>query len=184
MRIHPKQIRIIKMAQRQLGISDDDHHDALELRYGVRSSTRLSMDQANDYIDDLQSRGFVLTPTKPRKPNYRRPKTVKQGKNVVTLASPAEIDKVNNLVALVRWNVENGHQRFFEKRMGIKSGRVRTSNDAYLAIEGLKKLIDRQLATDFGPRWKEDIHFGHVTATQDVKEYLRLHHCDAKGLLL
>jgi len=62
----------------------------------------------------------------------------------VALATAAEIEKINAVASLVEWRFEDGLQRFLESRMGIKGGKVRTAEEAYRAIEGLKKMFEKR----------------------------------------
>lgn len=163
--IRPKQIKIIKMAQRSLGIDDATYRDILHESYGVDSCTRLSADQANALIDRFQSQGFKFEPKTPNRPWKQRshgnwgggkPRPVgkprSQGK-VVALASAGEIEKINAVASLISWRFEDGLQRFLEKRMGIKGGKVRTADEAYRAVEGLKKMFTHAMEANNGPDW-------------------------------
>ncbi len=58
--ITAKQIRIIKMAQRDLGMDDHAYRDMLHGQFGVDSCKALSADQATEMIDDLKRKGFEL----------------------------------------------------------------------------------------------------------------------------
>jgi hypothetical protein len=161
--IRPKQIRIIKMAQRRLGLDDATYRAMLRQGYGVDSCTRLNAVQADALIDRLQKQGFEFKPTKANRQwrkrthggGLRRPVgTPRQGKDkVVTLATAAEIEKINAIASLISWRYENGLQLFLERRMGIKGGRVRTADEAYRAIEGLKKMFEHAMEANNGPEW-------------------------------
>ena len=56
------QISVIKMAQGQLGITDDDYRSMLQERFKVRSCTKLTFNQAGILIEELQKKGFELRP--------------------------------------------------------------------------------------------------------------------------
>lgn len=162
----PAQVQLIKMGQRFLGIDDETYRDTLLVRYGVSSSLDLIQEQVTDLIDDYISRGFepVCKPFTPRKQQHPRPAShssrggsprppVPRDGNVIGLVRPEEIDKVNKVAALVNWRVNNGLALFLEKRMGIKDGKIRTSGEAYLAIEGLKKMFENQMKARHGEAW-------------------------------
>lgn len=164
--IRPKQVQIIKMAQRSLGLDDVTYRAMLRQGYGVDSCTKLNAVQADTLIDCLQAQGFKFEPKKPRQTWKQRshgtwgggkPRPVgtpRQGKDkVVTLASAAEIEKINAIASLIFWRYENGLQLFLEKRMGIKGGKVRTADEAYRAIEGLKKMFEHAMEANNGPEW-------------------------------
>jgi|GEM_PF-1137991 len=182
--INSKQITIIKMAQGQLNIDDATYRDMLEERYGKRSCTKLTYDQASAFIRELEGKGFTLVPNKkPKKEQLPRPASRKQthgfntvrpvardNDKVICLARPEEIDKINQVAALITWRVENGLALFLEKRMGIKSGRVKTAAEAYLAIEGLKKLFENQMKAQHGPNW-----WAMKFINKGITEYIALH---------
>lgn len=157
--ISTKQIQIIKMAAKQLGLDDATYRDMLWERYRVRSCTALDRRQADDLIDDFQKKGFHLQskrrPWPPVRGGTRAPRaqgTPREGK-VVGLASRDELEKIAALADLITWRAENGLALFFEKRLGIAGGRVRTAREAYLAIESLKKLFENGMKKQYGPDW-------------------------------
>lgn len=172
--INGKQITIIKMACNQLGIPREEEHDMLEERYNVRSCTKLTYDQASEFIRELELKGFVLIPnkktTRPRVVQPKRPAIHRDKGNVVALASRDEIDKINQVAALITWKVENGLTLFLGRRMRIKEGKVRTSQEAYLAIEGLKKLFENQMKKQHGPNW-----WAMKFINKGITEYIALH---------
>jgi len=156
--INKKQITVIKIAVRALDIPDEDYRDMLEDRFQVRSCTKLSYRQAMLFIRELEEKGFEL---RPRKNRVTRPKRSKQWRggiargngNVVALVCPDELDKINAVAELIAWQYADGLQRFLAARLKIKDGLVRTSQDAYLAIEGLKKLFENHMKKLHGPAW-------------------------------
>jgi hypothetical protein len=145
--IRPKQIQMIHIAKGQLGLDDDTYRDVLHGMFGVASSKELTAVQADELLDEFNARGFTISSRQPRP--SRRPK----GRNVVHLASQAEIDKLNAVAALIRWQYADGLQRFLERRLGIKEGKVRTAREAYLAIEALKKMFEGGMVKAHGPQW-------------------------------
>lgn len=156
-RISPKQKSIIKMAQHQVGMSEAKYRETLYDNFGVTSCTELTNEQANQMIDIMQAEGFVLTPRKKgwrnAAPHPGEKRTTKSGRNVVAMASAAEKSKLAAVAALIKWRNEDGLERFLEKRVKIKGGKVRTSRDAYLAIEALKKLFENGMMKIYGAEW-------------------------------
>lgn len=167
MNIRPKQIQIIKMAQRDLGLDDATYRTILHEAYGVDSCLRLTADQADALIDRFQARGFAFKPNRKRTTarkqwtqgqwggGKQRPVGTprKEPGKVVALATAAEIEKINAIASLISWRYENGLALFLEKRMGIKGGKVRTADEAYHAIEGLKKMFSNAMKANNGPDW-------------------------------
>lgn len=160
MKIAAKQIRIIKMAQRDLGIDDDTYREMLRERFGVSSCTRLSIDQANGLIDELQGMGFALRPKKQGWSEVRGGSKARTsgaprpcGDNVINLAGAEELAKLDAVAALIDWQYEDGLQRFLARRLGLSGGKVRTGRDVYRAIEAVKKLFENGMKKRYGADW-------------------------------
>lgn len=168
MKIRPVQIQLIHIAKSELKLSDDLYRDMLHGLFGAESSKDLSAEQADQLIDEFKARGFKLVPKHPRP--AKRPK----GKNVVHLASQAEIDKVNAVAGLIQWRAAGGLALFLEKRLGIKGGKVRTAGEAFRAIEALKKMFENTMKRQHGETW-------WLTQLDDpeVRRYIR-NHCPAE----
>uniref|UniRef100_C6E6S8 DUF1018 domain-containing protein n=1 Tax=Geobacter sp. (strain M21) TaxID=443144 RepID=C6E6S8_GEOSM len=175
--INGKQKTVIKMAVTALGIGEADYRDMLEERYGVRSCTKLSFNQASEFIKELEGKGFTLRPGKkpggkvatPR-PATPRPPISRSGGKIVGLATQGEKEKVDQLAELIKWREENGLQLFLEKRMGIKGGKIRTSQEAYLAIEGLKKMFANGMKKAYGAEW-----WVMPYTDPKINEFIRIH---------
>lgn len=157
-RIATRQIGIIKMAQHQLGMDDTTYRDLLRNEFNGKTSCKeLTATQANRLIDIFQEKGFILKPKKKgwnsAAPHPGERRTTKKGRNVVSMASRAELSKVAVVGSLINWKKENGQELFLEKRVGLKGGKVRTSQDAYKAIEALKKAFENGMKKFYGPDW-------------------------------
>lgn len=63
----------VKMAQKQLGISDDVYRDVLEERYGERSCTKLTLKQLDDFLRHLGSLGWKERTIRARKGDQAAP---------------------------------------------------------------------------------------------------------------
>ena len=170
----PAQVQLIKMGQRALGIDDETYRDTLFVRYQVGSSKDLIQEQVADLLDDYKDRGFVPLQSdsrsrKRQKQGYpSRPR--QNGGKFIAMATRDEIDKINQIAVLIAWRAENGLALFLDKRMGIKDGKVRTSADAYHAIEGLKKMFENSMKKQHGPHWWL-VKFENPR----IKEYIALH---------
>lgn len=178
LQINRKQITVIKLACTALQIDDVTYRDMLHDRYSVTSCTKLSYDQAGEFIRELESKGFTLKPNKNaasrpaklRQPTRPRPPIPRDHGNVIALVSQDELDKINAVAKLVDWREANGLALFLEKRMGIKDGTVRTSKEACKAIEGLKKMFENQMKAKFGKAW-----WRLIFISPDVREYIAQH---------
>lgn len=175
MSILPKQIRIIKMAQRQIDMDDDSYRCLLSDMFGedVSSCKQLTVDQANELIDEMKRKGFHLKTAYRRRVHRNRGvkrHTPRRAGNMVAMASQDELSKIDALGALIAWKYKNGQMLFLEKRMRIKSGKVRTADDAYQAIEGLKALFERQMIQRHGDDWADRWHDDPA-----IREYINIH---------
>lgn len=170
--ISAKQRTVIMIICNQFNISKTERAEMLQERYGKASTADLTSDQAGHFIKEFEAKGFVLKP-KGCRPHgaapTKRPAIPRTG-NVVALASPGELEKIDQLAQVVPWREENGLALFLGKRMGIKGGRVRTSKDAYLAIEGLKKMIANGMKKAYGPAWWQKTY-----SNPDLNEFIRRH---------
>lgn len=148
-----KQRQLIAIGCGKLGIDEDMRHEMLYVRFGVDSSTRLTRLQAAEFLRELGQRGFRIR----RRVAAPRPRTArtgaerKPGADVVRLASKEEIDKIQAVAGLIRWKYADGLDRWMAKRMGVQ--KVRTAHEAWLVIEGLKKMFENGMRRQYGPRW-------------------------------
>lgn len=161
--INRKQIQLIHIAKADLGLSEEIYRDMLA-GYGAESSKDLTAAQADALLDDFKAKGFRIVSRHPR------PARRAKGKNVVHLASQAEIDKLNAVAFLIRWEYSDGLQRFLERRLSIRGGKVRTAGEAYRAIEALKKMFENGMKKEHGERW-----WTITFADPNVEDYIRFH---------
>jgi hypothetical protein len=59
------QIKLIKIGQKQIGLSDEQYRDMLSDRYWKHSCTELTYKEASDLIDHFKTLGFAVTPPSP-----------------------------------------------------------------------------------------------------------------------
>lgn len=187
--ISAAQRTVIMIICSQFNISKAQRADMLQDRYGKSSTNDLSSDQAGHFIKEFEAKGFVIKPKKQglavsdqgsgkskaaphsRFPASSRPPIPRaKGEKVIALASQEELDKVKALADLISWRAEDGLQLFLQKRMNIKDGKVRTAKDAYLAIEGLKKMFENGMVKQHGKAWWL-IKFDNPA----IQEYIQLH---------
>lgn len=175
--INAKQKTVIKMAQGKLLIDDETYRGMLDEGYGVTSCTQLTFNQASGFIKELESKGFTLVfPDKGKSqgekmvpPKRLRPPISRTDSKLVGLATKRELEKVEQVAALIQWRIDNGLLLFLEGRMKIKGGRIRTSPEAYLAIEGLKKMFENGMKKAHGVSWWTG------TYSEAINEYIRIH---------
>ncbi len=174
--ISAAQRTVIMIICTQFGISKSERQSMLLERYGKASTADLSSDQAGHFIKEFEGKGFVLKPN-PKKSKAvarpsraPRPRIARVGGKVIALASQDELDKVKKIADLIEWRVVNGLQLFLQKRMSIRDGRIRTAADAYMAIEGLKKMFENGMKAKHGPAW-----WLMKFENPAVQEYVELH---------
>lgn len=156
---------IIHVAKGQLGLDDDTYRGIL-WDYGVESAKDLTKTQATLLIEDFVKKGFVTTCNNRQAPRKKRPR----GENLVHLANADELAKINAVAALITWEYEDGLQRFLARRLRLKNGKVKTSQEAYLAIEAVKKLFENGMKKAHGDKW-----WSMEFTQPEVMEYIRRH---------
>ena len=168
------QIRMIKSLQRN-NLDDVEYREILEKHFRVTSCTQLSQRQAGVLIDLFAKWGFFVQTPRRRVKRVERVKTVenvgvpprrdacpqkkagaprrpgKTPKNVVRLASREQHEKIAALAGLITWRVEDGLSLWMQKRMKVE--RVRTAREAFLVIEGLKKMFENEMKAQYGQNW-------------------------------
>lgn len=145
--IAKKQIQLIKIGQKQLGIDDKTYREMLQSKFGVASCTRLSRHQAGQFITMLVQKGFKITPQKKKRPAKPIPH---KGTNVIRIVSANEIQKINLLAYLIGWPQE-AQNKWMIKKFGFS--RVKTSFEAFQVIEGLKNVFENRMKKQHGKDW-------------------------------
>ncbi len=163
--IEARQIRLIKIGQKQLGIDDGTYRAMLKDRFGVASCTKLSKLQAGAFINELREKGFRFVWKANKRPGKPMPR---RSGNMVRLASQAQHEKIAAVARLIDWRIKDGLTRWLFKRFSIR--RVKTAQDAFLVIEGLKKMFENQMKREHGPDWME-----RVWDDPEVDRYIREH---------
>lgn len=168
-RITKKQIQLIKIGQKKLCINDDAYRDMLQEYFGVRSCTRLSFDQAGAMIELLKKQGFKIT-SRPHKAHRRKP-IPRKGTNVIRMISSEEKSKINVLAVLTQWKTRESFDRWLKNKFGIST--IRTAQDAYVVIEGLKKVFENRMKKAYGADW-----WRFEFSDPMIQEYI-IRHCPA-----
>jgi len=158
-----EQIRCIKTVQRRHQ-SDDEYHEMLEKRFKVTSCTQLTCAQGRRLIGlykDWRWTNFKRKKDERRTSNIehrtsnekkKQKPTPRQSGNMTRMVSPAQKKKIGALANMIEWRVKDGLTRWVSKRFSID--RVRTAQQAWQVIEGLKKMFERQMEKQYGPGWR------------------------------
>jgi phage gp16-like protein len=158
------QRQLIGIACGQLGIDKDIKADMLRERFGKESTTEISNVQAAVFLAELEKRGFRKV-TKKRPASGPRPR--RQG-NMVRMASPGQKAKIAMLGSLIEWRLKDGLTRWLMQRYSID--RVRTAQQAYQIIEGLKKTFEHQMESRCGKDW-----MNREWGDPEIGRYIREH---------
>jgi len=71
---------------------------------------------------------------------------------MVKMVSPSQIKKIGALADMIEWRVKDGLTRWLSKR--FKIDKIKTAQQAWQVIEGLKKMFERQMEKQHGPGWR------------------------------
>ena len=172
--ISKAQLRLLHIAPAQLGMDADDFKSVLKDLTGKTSRAELTGPEAGRVIDELVQRyGFEIRrkPGGDRPRNFRR-KAPRQNSTIIALPSTEETEKIAALTGLITWRVEGGYQAWLGKRMHI--AKVKTADEAYRVIEGLKKMFEHQMKKEYGADW-----WVKYWADPDIRTYIE-EHCPKK----
>ena len=164
--ITKEQIRYIKTIQRKHQ-PDDEYREMLEKRFGVTTCTQLTCAQAGRLIDLYIKWGWAGRGNPSWLP-AKRPKIPRQSGNMVKMVSPAQQKKIGALADLIEWRVKDGLTRWVAKR--FKIDKIKTAQQAWQVIEGLKKMFERQMEKQHGPGWR-DLNYNDSS----IKRYIGEH---------
>jgi len=132
-RITGKQLKLLWVLARQLGMTDELLHEIVFKGTGRKSLKELSVLEAKVVIDNLVEDGAKVT--KKRKPRRNLPE------NVIELVTGEQIRLIEYLVDQLGW--DDPRQLIgFNKRV-IKKERIGTTREASKIIEGLKAILNR-----------------------------------------
>jgi hypothetical protein len=142
-----KQKALIHMMAGSLGLDDAAYRSLIAAQCGgKRSAAELTYAEAERLIDYcVRVLGFKI---KRRPVNIcrllcaPRASRLPLPENVIKLASVWQMDEIERLRALVRWQYEDGYERWLRKF--VKVSVIKLSPQASRAIEGLKGIIKSQ----------------------------------------
>jgi len=129
----PKQIALVHLAAKQLGLDNDLYRTILKVRGGVESAKDLDRDGFERVMAYFTAHGFRSTWTK--RTFGKRP----------GMASPEQVDIIRRLWE--QWSGdtdESAINRWLERSYHISSLRFLTPSSASKAINGLKAMVRRR----------------------------------------
>jgi|ERR1700722_17988933 len=152
-RINDSKVRLIHVARRQLGLSEDDYRAVLSRVAGVASSKNLTDDGFRLVMEAFGRLGFVSTSA--RRESRRRGNSDAAGQSAAPtfgirpgMASPRQVEMIRGL-----WREFSGSQasdatlgRWLERTFHVSSIRFLSYDDAHKAIGALKTMKTRKAA--------------------------------------
>ena len=125
------------VAKKQLGLDDDTYRDTLELVTGKRSAKDMNDRQRVKVLEHFQTKGFDASPVKPKADGRKKLTGKYAGKLQALWIAGWNLGLVKNkddaaLLAFVKRQTGIDHTRF-----------LRDGDDAYKAIEAMKKWLER-----------------------------------------
>lgn len=147
--IDATQIKLIHIAQSQLGLPEDDYRLIIEgqTKGKKHSSKELTYFEADRLINYFKTLGFKIKARKSRTRPARVERAWKRTKrdfgNVYVLPSQAQLNMIETLKDKIAWHVEGGYLLWLKKYMKIE--RIKSDWEAEKVIEGLKGMLDHQI---------------------------------------
>jgi hypothetical protein len=148
MKISARQMRLIHVLSRQLGMDSDQLHEAIAGVTGKDSIKALTKAEANEVIDHLEKAGAKITRKKKSKSRKRAP-SLPPG--VVRMKSRAQMEPVSHdqlqliqaLESELGWADDPRRLRGLILKV-LKKRRIRTRLDGQKMIEALKNISPKQ----------------------------------------
>ena len=163
-----RQRQLIGIACGQLGIDKAIKADMLRERFGEESTCDINAAQADAFLSELKGKGFRIKRSGKGETSGKVSGGPRRQGNMVRMASRAQHEKIAAVARLIDWRVKDGLTRWLFKRYSIH--RVKTSQEAFLAIEGLKKMFEHQMEKEHGKQWMT-----RVWDDPEVSRYIREH---------
>ena len=130
-----KQIKLLWVLARQIGMDSDCLHEIIFWITGKESMKDLSVLEAKEVIDSLVQDGAKVK-KKRSLPRYLPP-------NVVEMVTPKQVQFITYLEKKLGWQDNPERLKGFLRRI-IKRESVRTKQEAIKVIQGLKNMVDRK----------------------------------------
>ena len=152
--INNSQKGLLKLAQKQLGIDDDDYRDKLQELTGVRSSQELTLQKFRIVMEEFQRMGFVKRPSRheftgyaARLKHWRDTAGTRPG-----MATPEQLARIETDWDGMRWywapkgfgNYLLSLRGFLKSQTGVSDLRFLKFSQAHNTIEALKNIIKRR----------------------------------------
>jgi phage gp16-like protein len=137
---------MVKIAQKQLGLTDDQYRNLLADKWGVDSCTKLTLTQLNELVDIFRGRGFTPKVTTDEKGRNRlSPRSSHKPQEDKVQADKIRAEWIaGHREGAVRDGSEQALQRFIRRTTGLVAGPdTLWPKQANAVIEGIKKIRER-----------------------------------------
>lgn len=141
--INAKQIKLIWVLAKQIGLDEDQVHDIIFQFTAKKSIKALSDLEINQLIEHFIRLGAQV--------KKRRPLSRNLPFNVVELVSQKQTRLVDILVDQLGWRDDPDRLKEFIRRV-IKRDRIVTKQDGMKVIEGLKGVLNKKRGEPFPPK--------------------------------
>ena len=124
---YTREIRLIHVAKRELGLDEDTYRDILKNYGGHTSSAKMTSQQRNQVLDRFKKLGFK----------------VKRKNTPVTRLTPQQKWKLEQLCKQRGWSdlADPALRKFIKRTTGMDDWRFLTPRDASKVITGLEKWV-------------------------------------------
>lgn len=134
-----KQLALIHIGKKRLGLDEETYRTVLRNVTSKRSAAQLTVDEAGRVIDHMVELGFRIEAKDDRRGRFRdlrgRP----------GMASDRELRLIEALWAeIARGDPKRTLRRFVWRMCRVSDVRFLTSQDAYVVIEAIKKMVERR----------------------------------------
>ena len=152
--INNAQKGLLKLAQKQLGLDDDDYRAKLHELAGVRSSTKLTLPKYRVVLDEFQRMGFVKRPGRHEFTGYAA--RLKHWRDAAgtrpRMATPEQLARIETDWDGMRWywapkgfgNYKLSLRGFLKSQTGVSDLCFLRFSQAHNTIEALKNIIKRR----------------------------------------
>ena len=146
--INAKQIKLIWVLAKQIGLDEDQVHDIIFQFTARKSIKTLSDIEVNQIIDHFIQLGAQV------KKRRKSPKELPL--NVVELVSQKQVQLVDLLSIKLGWQDDPERLKGFTRKV-IKRDRIITKQDGMKVIEGLKSILNKKKGEPLFPKTREAV---------------------------
>lgn len=164
-----RQKSYIHTLERKMAIDRDTYEAVIaSVCPGKTSSTQLNSLQASAVIRRMEKLLGIENKNYTVRKTARKSRRPPLPKNVVRMASAQQKAKYAAMKILLKWTDGAKLDKWLIRQIGTPT--VKTAEQAHKAIEGMKKVFERNMAKAYGPDWKQGVY-----QDDNINMYIRLH---------